>query len=343
MNHCRSLLASMVLLSGLGLAMPAHALPQTSVSGVIFAEYTTPTDGRASAFDVTRAFFTAKARLDDTWSGTIMYNAMPLAYVSGVSNGVGTLRTEAHDGILQQAFIQASGLLPGLNLQLGMVTSPWFDFEVSHWGYRMLGLQYLPVFGAGYIPSYDVGLKATGKVGPVGYMAQVDNGSGNRAAENNGTKAYSAGLTVEPLAGLTLATLGYRGSNPSLEQADRYSAFAGYRTDAFRVAAQATRMVNQAVGGSPITGQILSAYTVVGLPVPLLPSPELIVRVDQLDRNVSAAAIAGQGETLQGVLGLSIKPAPGVTLVLDDQVAQDTVAGVTTTSNTVALHTQLTF
>jgi hypothetical protein len=333
----------MVLCSSLGLAAPASAQPQTSVSGVIFAEYTAPTDGRASAFDVTRAFFTAKARLDDVWSGTIMYNAVPLLFISGVNNGVGTMRTEAHDALLQMAYVQASGLLPGLNLQLGMVSSPWFDLEVSHWGYRMLGLQYLPLFGAGYIPSYDLGLKAVGKVGPVGYFAQVDNGAGFRAAENDGSKAYTAGLTVEPLAGLTFAALGYRGSNPALAQADRYSAFAGYRTNAFRVGAQASRMVNQAVGGSPITGQVLSAYTVVGLPVPALPSPELIARVDMLDRNLAAAPVAGQGETLQGVLGISIKPAPGVTLVLDDQVAQDTVGGVTTTSNTVALHTQLTF
>jgi hypothetical protein len=343
MNLRRSLLASMVLCSSLGLAAPASAQPQTSLSGVIFAEYTAPTDGRASAFDVTRSFLTAKARLNDVWSGTIMYNAAPLLFISGVTNGVGTTRTEAHDALLQTAYVQAAGLLPGLNLQLGMVSSPWFDFEVGYWGYRMLGIQYFPIFNTGYVPSYDLGLKAVGKVGPVGYMAQVDNGAGFRSPENNGTKAYTAGLTVEPLAGLTLAALGYRGSNPSLAQADRYSAFAGYRTDAFRVAAQATRMVNQAVGGSPITGQVLSAYTVVGLPVPALPSPELIARVDLLDHNMFAAPVVGQGETLQGVVGLSIKPTPGVTLVLDDQVAQETLGGVTTTRNTVALHTQLTF
>ncbi|MNR81108.1 hypothetical protein D3C72_118440 [compost metagenome] len=336
-------IAAFAVLSGLLAAAPAGAQAQASVSGLLYTDFSAPTDGRAAAFNVTRAFLTGKARFNEIFSGTITYNAAPLIFVSGVNNGVGTTRTEPYDALLQSAYIQANGLVPNLNLQMGMLANPWFELESGFWGYRMLGFQYFPIFNAGYIPAFDLGLKATGNLGPLGYLAQVDNGAGFRAGENNGKKAYTAGLTAEPLPGLTLAALGYRGDNPALAQADRYAAFVGYRTPNFRVAAEATRMVTQPTNGAAVTGQILSAFTVLGLPLPLLPSPELIARVDLLDTDLSSAPVAGPADTLQGLVGFSMKPTPGVTLVLSDQVAQETSAGVTSTRNTLALHTQVAF
>ena len=336
------LFLALSLLSLPFLAGPANAQPDASVSGLFYTDYSAPTDGRAASFNVTRAFLTGKVRIDPTWSGAITYNAAPLMFVSGVSNGAGTTRTEPFEALLQTAYLQASGLLPGLNLQMGMVSNPWFEFETGFWGYRMLGLQFYPVFNAGYIPTYDLGLRATGRIGAMGYMAQVDNGTGFRSAENNAGKAYTAGLTLEPLSGLTLAAFGYRGDSPALSQADRYAAFAGYRNAGFRVAAEATHVVTQSVGGAPVAENVLSAYSVMGLPVPALPSPEVIARVDLLDGRVGSASPDTTG-TLQGLLGFSIKPAPGVMLVLNDQVAQETRAGVASVRNTVALHTQLAF
>lgn len=336
-------LAAFAVISGLLFAAPVAAQPQTSVSGLLYTDFSAPTDGRAASFNVTRAFLTGKARLNDIWSAAITYNAAPLLLISSVNQGVGTTRTEPYDALLQSAYIQASGLAPNLTLQMGMVTNPWFELESGFWGYRMLGFQYFPIFNGGYIPAFDLGLKATGTFGPLGYMAQVDNGAGFRSGENNGKKAYTAGLSIDPLPGMTLAAMGYRGDNPSLAQADRYAVFAGYRTPNFRVAAEATRMATQPTNGSAVNGQILSAFTVLGLPLPALPSPELLARVDVIDGDLSGAPVAGQAETLQGLVGFSLKPAPGVTLVLSDQVAQETSAGVTTTRNTVALHTQVAF
>lgn len=337
------LLATLAMLPGLLAAAPAKAQAQTSVSGLLYTDFSAPTDGRAAGFNVTRAFLTGKARLSDVWSGAITYNLAPQSFVSAVENGVGTVSTEPYDALLQSAYVQASGLVPSLTIQMGMLTSPWFEFENSFWGYRMLGYQFMPVFNYGYIPPFDLGVKAFGNVGPFGYMAQVDNGAGSRSRENNGTKAFTGVLSVTPLPGLTLAAMGYRGDNPTLSQADRYAAFAGYRTGAFRVVAEGIRMVTQPVAGAPVTGQILTAYTVVGLPIPVLPAPELIARLDMLDRNVSSAPVAGQGETLQGLVGFSLKPAPGIVLALNDQVTRETIGGTSTTRNTVALHAQVAF
>lgn len=333
--------AILALLASTLLAAPAAAQSQTSVSGMFFTEYTMPTDGRLASFNVTRAFFTGKARFSDVWSGAITYNAAPLFPFSGLAPATPT--PEPHNAILQSAYLQATGLLPDLTLQMGMVSNPWFDFETAFWGYRMLGFQYYPVFHTGLIPAYDLGLKATGKLGPLGYVAQVDNGSGSRATENSARKAYTAGLSMEPFTGLTLAAFGYRGDNPTLAQFDRYGAFAGYRGSGFRVAAEAIRLETQALAGPPVSGQILSAYSVVGLPIPVLPSPELIARVDIQDGNISAAPVAGQAESVQGIVGFSVKPAPGVTLVLDDQITRETIGGASTVRNTLALHTQFTF
>ncbi len=340
MTKTTMMLASLAMLPALMTAGPAAAQTQSSVSGLLYTDFSAPTDGRAASYNVTRAFLTGKAKFSDIWSAAITYNAYPQAFVTGVTGGVATIGRDPYDALLHNAYFQATGLVPNVNLQMGLLTSPWFEFESAYWGYRMLGYHYFPVFSAGYIPPFDFGLKAFGNVGPVGYMAQVDNGTGFRATENNGSKAYTAGLTVAPVPGLTLAALGYRGDTITLSQMDRYAAFAGYRTGTFRVAAEGTRMVNQAVAGPVITGQILSAYTVLGLPVTALPSPELIARMDVIDSDVNAGS---QTETIQGLVGFAIKPAPGVILALDDQVTRKTAAGVTTTSNTVAMHTQFAF
>ncbi len=330
MTKLNAMLASMAIFPMLMAAGPAMAQTQTAVSGLLYTDVSVPTDGRASSVNVTRAFFTGKAKFSDMWSGSITYNAY-------TSNG------EPYDALLHNAFIQATNLVPNVNVQMGMLTNPWFEFEMGFFGYRMLGFHYFPVFQQGYIQPFDLGVKAFGQVGPVGYFAQMDNGTGFRAAENNGGKAYTAGLTVTPLTGLTLGAFGHRADNPALNQADRYAGFIGYRNGSFRAAAEATQMVNQGLVGPAVTGQILSAYTVLGLPIPVLPSPELIARVDRIDRNVSQDPVAGSPETLQGLVGFSLKPAPGITVVLDDQVSQDTIAGATTTKNTIALHTQVAF
>lgn len=345
MKTTTKMLASLAMLPAMLVAAPAMAQTQASVSGLLYTDFSAPTDGRPASFNVTRAFLTGRAKFSDVWSGSITYNAYPQAFVrmSGTP-AVPVTATEPHDALLHNAFIQATGLVPGVNLQLGMLTNPWFEFEMAQFGYRMLGFHYFPVFSNGYINSFDLGAKAFGQVGPLGYFAQVDNGGGFRATENNERKAYTAGLHVTPLSGLTLAAFGHRADAIGLSQADRYAVFAGYKTSAFRVGAEGTRMVNQPIVGNSVTGQILSAYAVVGLPVPFLPSPELVARVDSLNRNLAAAnPTAAAPETLQGLVGLSFKPAPGITVVLDDQFSQDTVGTTTTTKNTVALHTQVAF
>ena len=340
------MLASLAVLPALLVASPAMAQVQTSVSGLLYTDFSVPTDGRASGVNVTRAFLTGKAKFSDVWSGSITYNAYPqvFARMNNATPPAPAAATEPSDALLHNAFIQATNLVPNITLQMGMLTNPWFEFEMGFFGYRMLGFHHFPVFSNGYIQAFDLGAKAFGQVGPIGYFAQMDNGTGFRATENNGLKAYTAGVHVTPLSGLTFAAFGHRADNITLSQADRYALFAGYRTSGFRVAAEGTRMVDNPVAtGVTSTGQILSAYTVIGLPVPALPAPELVARVDMVTRTLGVAPTATTPETLQGLVGLSFKPAPGITVVLDDQISQDTVGTTQTTKNTVALHTQVAF
>lgn len=308
MPRTMSFLLASSLLCAPWLTTPAAAQVETSVSGVFFTDFRAPTDGRAASFNVTRAFLTGRVQLDPVWSGTITYNTAPLMHVTGLADGEVLTRTEAQNALLQCAFMQAKNLVPGVTLQMGMLANPWFEFESGFWGYRMLGLEYYPVFNSGEIPSYDLGIQAAGSLGPLRIAAQVDNGAGSRATENTASKAYTGIVSVEPLSGLTLAAMGYHGDTPTWSQADRYAAFAGYRRPSFRMAAEVTRTRNQTPQGASTESQILSAFWVVGLPIPALPSPEVIARVDHVDRPSST--------TLQGLLGFSVRPTKGVTLVL---------------------------
>lgn len=316
-------------------APAAEAKPETSVSGVVFADYSMPTTGQLSGFNVTRAFLTGKVRIDNVWSGVITVNPYSEPQPGGT--------TAPHDVILQNAYLQADGLYPGGTLQLGMVTLPWTEYEYGFWGYRMLGST--PNAGGiarstSFVGTWDKGLKAMGNNGPLGYSLAVYNGEGFRANEADNYKSGQARVTLSAPVGLELTALGERSRTATKVVSDRASLLLGFKSPTFRCALQGTRLYDQASETSPFgMGHVLSAYEVATLPIPGVPGVELLLRGDYIE---PSQLVAGD-ERLEAIAGLSFKPAKGVTVVLDNQHITRYGATATTATNVVALHTSVAF
>lgn len=350
----------------LGAASPALAqtAPSTSVSGLLFADYSLQTPTGPQAFNVRRAYLTGKARLDATWAGQVTLNAYSQSWVSRVASTTGqfvvpgggngtavtgvttTTQTEPHAELLQMAFLQADNLLyRGSMMQLGMVWLPWSETEYTYWDYRMLSVVPMEggvaryTFGASnpsYIQIWDKALKWKGDHGWLRYNLALSNGEGFRAGETDGRKSLEGSVTLSPLSGLDIALLGRRGNLSTADQADRASVIVGYTSPGFRVALQGSRMMDAPVGGATTNGQILSAFGTVPFAFTGLPL-ELVLRADTVDPDLAL----GSDERLETIAGLAYRPLGGsVAFVLDNQNVSY-ANGLN--SNQVALHSRLAF
>lgn len=119
-------------------APSAPALPKALVSGLLYTDFRVPTGNEPSirgqarplqSFNVTRSFLTGTARINDAWSGSITLNAYPDTVLTSPSNPLPTI--EAHNEILQVAYLQATGMVPGNTTQLGMVFTPYVVYEAD--------------------------------------------------------------------------------------------------------------------------------------------------------------------------------------------------------------------
>ncbi|MDB5098297.1 MAG: hypothetical protein JWM80_2718 [Cyanobacteria bacterium RYN_339] len=334
-----SLLASPALA-----ADPAPVYPKFTPASLIFADYRGAFSGPQS-FNVTRAYLTLRGELDPTWSSVVTLNAAPLAYLGSV--GATTPAREAHEEVLQLAYLQAANWVPHTTLQLGLITTPWVEYEYAYWRYRMLGTvgveggmgNTLGLAGAtGYLPLWDHGLKATYSLGPVTIAGAVLNGEGFRAGEGDGQKSFQGRIAYQPWPFLDLAVTGHRGNPSTAQQADRVGAMVTYHAAPLNAGAEAIMTTDVSNAGANVGGRVLSGWGVYELATPWLPV-QLIGRVNRIEANVDVPT----ANRLEVLAGIGCQPIKGVDLVLDDQNVTGSTATAAVDSNTLALHTAFAF
>jgi hypothetical protein len=318
----RPIAALLLAMAGLLPAAPVRAseYPRFTPSSWVFADYRGSLGGPQS-FNVTRAFLTLRGELDATWSSQVTLNAVPLVAAR-----------EAHNEVLQQAYLQAAHWVPHTTLQLGLINTPWVEYEYAYWRYRMLGTvgvegglaNSLGLGATGALTLWDKGLKATTVLGPVTVAGALLNGEGFRANEGDGQKAFQGRVTYQPWPWLDLALAGHRGNPTGALQADRLGAMATYHAAPLLAGTQAVGTFDVDSAGAATSGRVLSAWAVYDLaPV------QLIGRVHHF---------TGTNDRLELLAGLGWQPTKGVDLVLDDQHVMGAWE-----SNTLALHTALQF
>ena len=283
---------------------PAAQAPQVTVGGVVYTQYQyTDAAVHTNTFDVTRAYVNVLGRFSGGITTRVTADIIP----SGVTNQVVRLK---------YAFAAWTPSGSSLTYKLGMMQTPFVDFEETLWDYRMQGT--IAVDRNGALTSSDIGFGVDGKWNndQVNGQVAVVNGEGYSGGTGDFHKDLEARVSVRVMTtndasrvgGLRLA--GYAGVGkygPAFAGNDR-NRFLGqvsYRSQLLTLAGEYVSRKD-----STQTGSIISAFGVYHLTNSKI---AVIGRVDIVDPNTSVA----NNKNTRIIGGVSYQLSPNVRLLAD--------------------------
>jgi len=297
----------------------AQQAPQVSVTGVVYTQYRytdIPTLAAKSNFEMSRAYVNVLGRFANGITTRVTTDILPNAA------GNQTIR-------LKYAFAAWTPTGSSLTYKLGMIHTPFVDYEKTLWDYRMQGS--IAVDRNGVMTSSDVGFGVDGHWNGEQVNAQfaLVNGEGYSGGTGDFRKDVEARVSVrlQPTndnsrVGGFRAT-GYVGIGKFDGGADR-NRFLGqlsYRTTQYTIAGDYVSVKNGAV-----TGSIISAFGVYHLSPPS--KIAVVARVDIADPDNNTA---NDGNT-RIIGGVSYQLSPNVRMLADlDRVKPQ--GGGTATNN----------
>jgi len=283
----------------------AQQAPQVSVTGVIYTQYqySDAPIAAKSTFDMTRAYVNVLGRFSNGINTRLTTDILP--------NGVGG------NYVIRLKFAYAAWTPTGSSLtyKLGMINTPWVDFEETLWDYRMQGT--IAVDRNGYMTAADAGFGVDGKWNNDQVNAQfvIVNGEGYAGGAGDFRKDVEARVSyrIQPtndnsrVGGLRVS--GYLGIGKVTgtgADRNRYLGMLSYRTTQYTVAGEYVSVKNAAV-----TGSIISAFGTYRLAPPS--KIALIGRVDIVDPDNNTA---NDGNT-RIIAGASYQLSPNVRMLAD--------------------------
>jgi len=305
----------------------AQQAPQVSVTGVVYTQYqyTDAPIAAKSTFDMTRAYVNVLGRFSNGITTRVTTDILPSL------NGSQFVR-------LKFAYAAWTPTGSSLTYKMGMIHTPFVDFEETLWDYRMQGT--IAVDRAGVMTAADIGVGVDGHWSGEQVNAQftIVNGEGYGGGVQDFRKDVQGRVSVrlQPTndnsrVGGFRAT-GYFGIGKFTGGADRnrYLGMLSYRTNQYTVAGEYVSVKNAAV-----TGSIISAFGVYHLSPPSKIS--LIARVDINDPDNN---VANDGNT-RIIGGASYQLSPNVRMLADiDRVKPQ---GGGTASNQFLVQAQFVF
>jgi hypothetical protein len=310
----------------------AQQAPQVSVTGVVYTQYryTDEQIAAKSNFEMSRAYVNVLGRFSNGITTRVTTDILPSA--------------AGNDFIrLKYAFAAWTPTGSSLTYKLGMIHTPFVDYEETLWDYRMQGT--IAVDRNGVMTSSDIGFGVDGRWNGEQVNAQfaIVNGEGYSGGTGDFHKDLEARVSVrlQPTndnsrVGGFRAT-GYVGIGKFDGGVDR-NRFLGqlsYRTTQFTVAGEYVSVKNF-VAAAPSTGSIISAFGVYHLSPPS--KIALIGRVDIVDPDNNTA---NDGNT-RIIAGASYQLSPNVRLLADLDRDKDQGAG-TTAANRFLIQAQFVF
>jgi len=287
----------------------AQQAPQVSVTGVVYTQYQY-SDARIpakSTFDMTRAYVNVLGRFANGITTRLTTDILPNAAGNNLVR-------------LKYAFAAWTPAGSSLTYKMGMIHTPWVDWEETLWDYRMQGtiaVDRNPLAGPSTMTASDIGVGVDGHWSGEQVNAQfaLVNGEGYSGGTGDFRKDFEARVSyrIQPtndnsrVGGLRLS--GYLGiGKVSATGADRnrYLGMLSYRKNQYTVAGEYVSVKNAA-----ITGSIISAFGVYHLAPPSKIS--FIGRVDVVDPNTS---LANDGNT-RLIGGASYQLSPNVRMLAD--------------------------
>jgi hypothetical protein len=283
-----------------GLAAQTPAAPQVTVSGVVYTQYQyVDAPVHNNTFDVQRAYVNVLGRFANGISTRLTTDIIPSAATNQIIR-------------LKYAFAAWTPTGSSLTYKLGMIQTPYVDFEETLWDYRMQGS--IATDRNGALFSADVGFGVDGRWNNEQINAQfaIVNGEGYSNGTGDFRKDLEARVSfrVKPTDDASrvggLRVTGYAGIGKATGGADRnrYLGLLSYRTQQFTVAGEYVSVKNAAV-----TGSIISAFGVYHFGG----KTAAIGRVDIVDPNTSVA----NNKVTRIIAGASYQLSPNVRLLAD--------------------------
>ena len=283
---------------------PAAQAPQVTVGGVVYTQYQyTDAAVHTNTFDVTRAYVNVLGRFSGGITTRVTADIIP----SGVTNQVVRLK---------YAFAAWTPTGGSLTYKLGMMQTPFVDFEETLWDYRMQGT--IAVDRNGAMTSSDIGFGVDGKWNNDQVNAQVAvvNGEGYSNGTGDFHKDLEARVSVRVkttndasrVGGLRLtgyAGVGKYGPAFAGNDRNRFLGQVSYRSQLLTLAGEFVSRKD-----STQTGSIISAFGVYHLTNSKI---ALIGRVDIVDPNTSVA----NNKNTRIIGGVSYQLSPNVRLLAD--------------------------
>src|SRR5438034_4031076 len=176
--------------------------PQVTVGGVVYTQYVyqlKDTLNHVNNFDITRAYVNVIGR----FSGGVYTRVTADIYRNTDPSSAGSLSYR-----LKYAYVAYTPINSPLTYKLGLIHTPWVDWEETLWDYRVQGQValergFMTATGGqqGYVAAADFGAGVDGKWGPdkVNFQVTVVNGENYNRSPGDKAKDLSARASVRVL------------------------------------------------------------------------------------------------------------------------------------------------
>lgn len=306
-------LRGLALASALLLPSTAYAQGQTQVvvSGVGYLQYVYQLKDSANHnnnFDVTRAYVNLIGRFAGGVGARVTLDVSR-------PTGDNSLRYR-----LKYAYATYTPAGSPLTFKLGMMHTPWVDFEETMWEYRMQGT--IAMDRNAYLTSSDIGFGIDGRWNNDAVNAQFAfvNGESYSGGPGDQRKDLEARVSVRVMmtddssrvGGLRISGYGGYGKPSTGGQRNRFLGMLSYKTKHITLAGEFAT-TKDSVTGTPTpstTGRVITAFGVYKVPNSKV---ALIARVDIVDPNTSAA----NDKQTRIIGGVSYQLSPNLRLLLD--------------------------
>jgi hypothetical protein len=294
-------------------APQAPPAPQVTVGGVVYGQFLYQLKdslglGHQNNFSVQRAYINVIGRFAGGVQTRVTADVQPAAAGNQV------LR-------LKYAFAAWTPTGSALSYKLGLLHTPWLDWEEALWDYRMQGTMALDRNGYATAADFGAGIDGKWKDDQVNGQLTVVNGEGYSGGLGDNRKDVQARVSVRlvttddnsRVGGVRLT--GYAGVGKYTGGGDRnrFIGMLSYRSKQFTLAGEfaATKDTISPVGASPnATGRVISGFGVYHVPNS---GVALIARVDVVDPNTS---VSGDRLT-RGIGGVSYQVSPNLRVLAD--------------------------
>src|SRR5437016_12938794 len=308
-------------------APQAPPAPQVTVGGVVYGQFLYQLKdslgaGHQNQFSIQRAYVNVIGR----FAGGVLTRVT--ADILPAPSAVSATQTVVR---LKYAYAAWTPTGSALTYKLGLLHTPWLDWEEALWDYRMQGSMALDRNGYATAADFGAGIDGKWKDDQVNGQLTLVNGEGYSGGTGDNRKDVQARVSVRLLTtddnsrvgGLRLTGYAGIGKRTGGGDRNRFVGMLSYRSKQFTLAGEfgSTKDTLSPLGGSPdATGRIISGFGVYHVP---RSGVAVIARVDRVHPNTS---VSGDRQT-RVIGGISYQVTPNLRVLADvDNVSYESSA-----------------